>query len=512
VSNGVEPLVAYVPTLKKIPPYWYPYRTFAKERWWNREILELRYALESGVTTINGKVARPGTIVRNGDRIENIVHRHEPPVTSVPIKIIHRDDELEIIVIDKPGSIVPSSRHGRYTKNSLIEILQTDFGFKKVFTVNRLDRLTSGCMIIALSSRRAKLICEEFVNGTVKKEYIARCLGEFPEEEVTVEEPLLTVDRQMGLNIVHPDGKVHSVCQNNVQENVYDKGTNTSVLHCQPWTGRSHQIRVHLQFIGYPIANDPVYGDSKVWGPNRGKGGVSLIPQSQAAPDIYYPVPSLITPKNASDGTDIGISSPVPLSGEAIGIISKLRRMKDEEEDNSRWRDVIFRAKAALSPKMRGADGIDIRTLGLHPRNLPKPQHPIPPESTPFHKESESEQTSCAPNDDHSPDFVVDAHAPSNPSAKVTPLPINAVEPLTPLKIDDISQVNPDLPPDPALFCPECYLPLLPDPKPERLFIFLHAWKYTTKEWSFKTDLPFWAAKGYVWAREEKGSDDAPTS
>jgi hypothetical protein len=41
VSNGVEPLVPYVPTLKKIPPYWYPYRTFAKERWWNREILEL---------------------------------------------------------------------------------------------------------------------------------------------------------------------------------------------------------------------------------------------------------------------------------------------------------------------------------------------------------------------------------------------------------------------------------------------------------------------------------------
>jgi len=284
---------------------------------------------------------------------------------------------------------------------------------------------------------------------------------------------------------------------------------------------------VHLQFMGYPIANDPVYGDSKVWGPNRGKGGVSLIPQSQSTPDIYYPMRSLITPKNVSvsptamtapvrsvlpreDGTDIGISSPVPLSGEAIGIISKLRRMKDEEEDNSRWRDVMFRAKAALSPKMTGADGIDIRRLGLHPRNLPQPKHPILPESTPFHKESESEQTSHAPSDDHTPDSVVDTPTPSNPSAKVAPLAMNAVEPLSPLKIDNISQVNPDLPPDPALFCPECYLPLLPDPKPERLFIFLHAWKYTTKEWSFKTDLPFWAAKGYVWATEEKGSDDAP--
>ena len=68
-----------------------------------------RYALESGVTTINGKVAKPDTIVRNGDRIENIVHRHEPPVTSRPVKILHEDKKSEFIVIDKPGSIVRAS-------------------------------------------------------------------------------------------------------------------------------------------------------------------------------------------------------------------------------------------------------------------------------------------------------------------------------------------------------------------------------------------------------------------
>lgn len=70
---------------------------------------------------------------------------------------------------------------GRYYKNSLTEILVTDFGYPKVYTVNRLDRLTSGCMIIALTSRRAGLLCKEFVDGLVKKEYIARCTGEFPE-------------------------------------------------------------------------------------------------------------------------------------------------------------------------------------------------------------------------------------------------------------------------------------------------------------------------------------------
>lgn len=147
-----------------------------------------------------------------------MVHRHEPPVTATPVKILLQDDEREIIVVDKPGSIVrvlallhhepapkwkyisvASACHryvastarparplmigftGRYTKNSLIEILVNDFGYPKVYTVNRLDRLTSGCMIIALTSRRANLLCKEFVDGHVKKEYIARCLGEFPE-------------------------------------------------------------------------------------------------------------------------------------------------------------------------------------------------------------------------------------------------------------------------------------------------------------------------------------------
>ena len=71
-------------------------------------------------------------------------------------------------------------------------------------------------MIIGLSSSRAHSLSQEFVQGEVKKEYIARCSGEFPAEEVVVDQPLLTVDRQMGLNIVHPEGKVrmrhHSKC------------------------------------------------------------------------------------------------------------------------------------------------------------------------------------------------------------------------------------------------------------------------------------------------------------
>jgi len=100
----------------------------------DRSMEYYRYALESGVTTINGKIANPGTIIRNGDRIENVVHRHEPPVTSTPVRIVHRDEERGFIIIDKPGSI-PVHAAGRYLRNSLAEILKNEFGMKKVYSM-----------------------------------------------------------------------------------------------------------------------------------------------------------------------------------------------------------------------------------------------------------------------------------------------------------------------------------------------------------------------------------------
>ncbi|KAJ1306110.1 hypothetical protein OPQ81_010821 [Rhizoctonia solani] len=481
----------FTPRLKRVPMYWHPYRTMAKQRWWGREILELvstefrdrsieyyRYALESGVVTVNGVIAKPGTIIKNGDRIENMVHRHEIPVTSTPVKILHRDDEHGFIVIDKPGSI-PVHATGRYFKNSLVEILKRDFGIPIPYTVNRLDRLTSGCMIIALTPERARLLCNEFIAGVVRKEYIARCLGEFPADQVVVEQPLLCVDRQMGLNIVHPEGKYAKTIFNRL---FYDPVSNTSVLHCQPLTGRSHQIRVHLQFIGHPIANDPVYQNVRVWGTERRQGRQyklpDVLPETSdkasvdrvsdalanvsieqgitplATPASRTPVPATGTPLPRETGTDIGMSSPVPLSAEAVGIITRLRNEKDESEDWGRWRDVIFRAKKALNPVVeREWERIREGRGDADKSNRVK-------EMASFAEEQPQ-------SEDKLPDEVAVAE-------------------------------------DGSLYCTECYLPLRPDPKPESLYIFLHALRYTTSQWSFETEMPFWAHEGWVWNRPEE--------
>ncbi|PPQ64541.1 hypothetical protein CVT24_008443 [Panaeolus cyanescens] len=506
--------------LKKIPPYWYPYTTMTKMRWIGRELLEVvstefrdrsmeyyKYALESGVTTVNGKVARPDTILKDGDRVENVVHRHEPPVTSKPVKVLLHDKERQFIVVDKPGSI-PVHASGRYYRNTLIEILVDDFGFEKCYPVNRLDRLTSGLMIIPLSTERARLLTAEFMAGTVRKEYIARVKGRFPEEEIVCEQPLLTVDRQMGLNIVHPEGKPAKTIFNLIH---YDHNTNSSVVRCRPLTGRSHQLRVHLQYLGYPIANDPVYSEERIWGANVGKGGIDVTPSDERqapAPPTHLqdltkaqgsPEALVEVDDNQEDrvkekkklpretGEDIGMGSPVPLSSEAVGVITRLRNMKDEDEDWSRWRDVVFRAKGLLRPK-------DMVIKPPPPQNRRKRggKAELVQQAAPNpHGESPSPAlTPCSSEEPSTP------ATPSEPPPQPQLADDEAIQKIAEMEpAEDISGIIASE----NLYCPECYLPLHPDPRPEKLYIFLHALKYTTSLGSFSTDMPEWAEEGFTW-------------
>ncbi|KAJ7750120.1 pseudouridine synthase [Mycena maculata] len=603
------PLVRPTPIgLKKVQPYWYPYTTMAKLRWQNRELLEVvstefrdrsmeyyRYALESGVTTINGQIAGPKTLIKNGDRIENIVHRHEPPVTSTPIKILHHDVEREFIVVDKPGSI-PIHSTGRYYNNTLIEILQNEFGFK-TYPVNRLDRLTSGLMILPLSSQCAKTMAKEFEVNTVHKEYVTRCKGEFPEEEIVCEEPLITIDRQMGLNIVHPDGKPAKTVFKRIR---YDANTDSSVILCKPFTGRSHQIRVHLQFLGYPVANDPVYSETRIWGEGLGKGGLDTTPTEERIAPAPPPHLELITEANGSPesltkvvpqpadqtplvpypkplpretGEDIGMGSPVPLSGEAVGVITRLRNMKDEEEDWGRWRDVVFRAKGALAPtdlkikqvpqnqRRRGRaefvnekhnlkrpfipstvaagpaatveaslpgfpgarihEGItstsdDGTGIASAPMDLAADTGvPAVPDSTATRESatlqtegtaSHGDQTTLA-SSSASPSSTPSVHegptppGPEDPSAPPPPPQFTVAEALQRASEIEASMESTTTALSESWYCPECYLPLHPDPKPEKLYIFLHALRYTTSLGTFETPMPEWAQEGWEWDR-----------
>jgi len=286
--------------LRKVRPYHFTFTTHAKGRWVGDKLSDVfareframepkEYVrcIEAGLVRVNDEASSVDYRVQNNDFISHMVHRHELPVTEQKMKIIKEDDEW--VVVDKPGSI-PVHPCGRYRHNSIIFILAKEHGLKTLHTVHRLDRLTSGVLIFSKSAAKARLMEQLIKAREVEKEYVCRVVGEFPEGEVVCEEPIEVISYKIGLCIVDAKGKD---CKTTFQRLEFKNGV--SVVKCWPKTGRMHQIRVHLQFLGFPITNDPLY-NSDIFGPEKGKGGNLGKSQEQLVEDLikYHTVENWI--------------------------------------------------------------------------------------------------------------------------------------------------------------------------------------------------------------------------
>ena len=212
------------------------------------------------------------------DKLYHKIHRHEPPVTAEDVKIVHQDNV--VVVIDKPGSM-PVHPTGRYRHNTVMFWLAKERGIRNLYPVHRLDKLTSGLLVFARNSQKAELIAQEIRSTRVQKTYLARVEGRFPDpsdseeettskasgmREVAWEDDLLIVSAPIlvttdiglrELNRVDFEDTRAKPCETHFKRLFYD-GTH-SVVQCAPKTGRTHQIRVHLTYLGHPIANDPLY-------------------------------------------------------------------------------------------------------------------------------------------------------------------------------------------------------------------------------------------------------------
>ncbi|ROV92361.1 hypothetical protein VMCG_09120 [Cytospora schulzeri] len=286
--------------LRRLKPYHFTYTTWCKERWRGRSLIEIfesefrdrplayyRKAMEGGEVAVNTKTVGPDYVLKNGDCITHTMHRHEPPVTSDEIGILHEDNDM--IVINKPSG-VPVHPSGRYNFNSVTEIMKSQRGPDWLaYPCNRLDRLTSGIMFVAKNPRAAVKLGNQIAARTVRKEYIARVMGKFPDGEVVCNQPILQISPKLGLNRVRangkdartvfkrlayyppPEEKDSPIPSGETDESAGEKRPSAeskgySIVRCMPVTGRTHQLRVHLQFLGHPIENDPIYANQKVWG------------------------------------------------------------------------------------------------------------------------------------------------------------------------------------------------------------------------------------------------------
>jgi len=149
-------------------------------------------------------------------------------------------------------------------------ILAKENNLHPIFGIHRLDRLTSGLLLFARSKDIANKYAEQIRNGQVHKLYIAKVEGEFSKEPVDVNQPIVIRRPGQGINECKDDGKP---CRTIFHRISFNSNSNTSIVKCEPQQGRTHQIRVHLNWLGFPIANDPVYGKGK-------RSQVSTVPNS----------------------------------------------------------------------------------------------------------------------------------------------------------------------------------------------------------------------------------------
>ncbi|VUZ55888.1 unnamed protein product, partial [Hymenolepis diminuta] len=295
---------------RKVVPYHYIFTAFCKRRWVNCKLLDILdkefnfdemdvivQRILSGQIKVNGDKVPLDYILRDSDLLEHNVHRHELPILDKPIDVVHEDENM--LVVNKPPSM-PIHPCGQYHHNTLVKILYNEMGMKNLRVIHRLDRMTSGLVLIGKTYDAAMKISCQISDREVVKFYIAEVEGHFKgsieevhgtEEEsdapkpVIVDQPLGRLCNKMGLNAVMPESEGGKPSKTSFVPLLWKKpqkevGPGSTIVLARLYTGRTHQVRVHLQYLGFPIVDDPLY-NSYDWGETKGALGKYREPRSE---------------------------------------------------------------------------------------------------------------------------------------------------------------------------------------------------------------------------------------
>ncbi len=226
---------------------------------------DVQKSIEAGAITLNGKPSKPGYKVRKNDRlhVEMPEPTHDIPVPEdIPLDILYQDDWLAII--NKPAAMVVHPAKGNWS-GTLVNALQWHFrehlstgnGQLRAGIVHRLDKDTSGVILVAKDDVTHRDLGTQFETRKVFKEYVAIVAGELERDSDYIEGAMKMHphDRLRMIVSTDPDAK-HALSYYEVLE----RFRGFTLVKVQPRTGRTHQIRVHLQHVGCPVLSDKLYG------------------------------------------------------------------------------------------------------------------------------------------------------------------------------------------------------------------------------------------------------------
>lgn len=222
--------------------------------------------VENEYVLVNGKKTKNNYILKSGDKIEikdGFIEPLDVKPENIPLNIVYEDDD--IIVLNKESGMVVHPGNGNndgtlvnallYHTNALSDLN----GEVRPGIVHRIDKDTSGLMVVAKNNKAHEILADALSKHEIKRDYIALLKGEFLSDTATIDAPIGRDKLNRKKMTVTGENSKDAITDMRVLKRYKGYTLVRLSLH----TGRTHQIRVHMEYIGYPVYNDPVYTNDK---------------------------------------------------------------------------------------------------------------------------------------------------------------------------------------------------------------------------------------------------------
>jgi 23S rRNA pseudouridine1911/1915/1917 synthase len=234
---------------------------------------KIQQAIEAGLVLVNNKPVQSNYRIRPQDEIVMYSDKQAPGEEIIPeyipLNIVYED--ASVLIINKPAGLVVHPASGNFSGtliNGVAYYLQqtnrelSEENLPRFGLVHRIDKNTSGLMVLAKTERAVASLAKQFFDHTVKRQYLALVWGDLTEDSGTIEAHVGRHKRFRKLFDAYPEGDHGKEATTHYK--VLERFGYVTVVQCVLETGRTHQIRVHMQHIGHPLFNDETYGGDKI--------------------------------------------------------------------------------------------------------------------------------------------------------------------------------------------------------------------------------------------------------
>ncbi|WP_417364239.1 RluA family pseudouridine synthase [Galbibacter sp.] len=290
---------------------------------------KIQQAAKGGNIFVNGQTVKSNHKVKANDQVKVLFEHppHEYLLTpeNIPLDIVFEDDQL--LVVNKPAGMVVHPGHGNYS-GTLINALIYHFenlplnSDERPGLVHRIDKDTSGLLVVAKTEHALSHLSKQFFHKTSEREYLALVWGDVKDDQGVVEGNIARHPKNRLQMAVFPDGDQGKEAITHFK--VLERFGYVTLVSCRLETGRTHQIRVHMKFIGHTLFNDARYGGERIL------KGTTFTKYKQFVENCFS-----ILPRQALHAKTLGFEHPV--SGEFLRFETPLP--EDMEQCLEKWRN-----------------------------------------------------------------------------------------------------------------------------------------------------------------------------